>query len=84
MDDKILIWTNPPKSGLCDRLIDFSLMATFAKLNNSKFNSKLSKKIEDLLDHYKTFDNMHPDVKFQIQLKKKLAELRQRDPFIYR
>ena len=55
-----------------------------ASIDNSKFNSKLSKKIEDLLDHYKTFDNMHPDVKFQIQLKKKLAELRQRDPFIYR
>jgi hypothetical protein len=40
MDDKILIWTNPPKSGLCDRLIDFSLMATLAKLNNSKFSTK--------------------------------------------
>jgi hypothetical protein len=40
MDDKVLIWTNPPKSGLCDRLIDFSLMATYARLNNSKFSSK--------------------------------------------
>lgn len=40
MEDKVLIWTNPPKSGLCDRLIDFSLMATYAKLNNSKFSSK--------------------------------------------
>jgi len=40
MKDKILIWTNPPKSGLCDRLIDFSLMATYAKVNNSKFSSK--------------------------------------------
>ena len=40
MEDKILIWTDPPKSGLCDRLIDFSLMATYARLNNSKFSSK--------------------------------------------
>jgi hypothetical protein len=40
MEDKILIWTDPPKSGLCDRLIDFSLMAAYARLNNSKFSSK--------------------------------------------
>ena len=51
MEDKILIWTNPPKSGLCDRLIDFSLMATYARLNNSKFSSKwveLEKNFEDM------------------------------------
>lgn len=55
-----------------------------ASIDATKFNSKLTRKIEDLLDHYKTFDHEHPEVKFQIQLKKKLAELRQRDPFIYR
>ena len=55
-----------------------------ASINADAFNSKLTRKIEDLLNHYKTFDHEHPEVKFQIQLKKKLEELRQRDPFIYR
>ena len=55
-----------------------------ASIDANMFNSKLTRKIEDLLDHYKTFDHEHPDVKFQIQLKKKLEELRKRDPFIYR
>jgi fructose/tagatose bisphosphate aldolase len=55
-----------------------------ASIDTSAFNSKLTRKIEDLLDHYKTFDYEHPEVKFQIQLKKKLEELRRRDPFIYR
>lgn len=40
MEEKILIWTDPPKSGLCDRLIDFCLLATYARLNNSKFSTK--------------------------------------------
>jgi hypothetical protein len=40
MEDKILIWTNAPKSGLCDRLIDFSLLATYARMNNLKFSSR--------------------------------------------
>lgn len=55
-----------------------------ASIDASAFKSKLTRKIEELLDHYKTFDHEHPDVKFQIQLKKKLEELRKRDPFIYR
>ena len=55
-----------------------------ASIDADMFNSKLTRKIEDLLDHYKTFDHEHPEVKFQIQLKKKLEELRKRDPFIYR
>lgn len=55
-----------------------------ASINADAFNSKLTRKIEDLLNHYKTFDHEHPEVKFQIQLKKKLEELRRRDPFIYR
>jgi len=29
-----LFWTNSPKSGLCDRLLDLSLMASLAKLYN--------------------------------------------------
>lgn len=55
-----------------------------AAIDVNRFKSKLRKQITDLLDHYKTFDHTHPEVKFQIQLKKKLEELRKRDPFIYR
>ena len=53
-------------------------------IDATMFNSKLTRKIEDLLDHYKTFDHEHPDVQFQIRLKQRLEELRKRDPFIYR
>jgi fructose/tagatose bisphosphate aldolase len=53
-------------------------------IDYEKFKSALEKKITDLLDHYKTFDHEHPDVQFQIKLKKRLEELRRRDPFIYR
>lgn len=55
-----------------------------ASIDYEKFKSKLTRLIEDLLTHYKTFDYKHPEVIFQIQLKKKLEELRRRDPFIYR
>lgn len=55
-----------------------------AAIDSTHFNSKLTRKIEDLLAHYKTFDHEHPDVIFQMKLKKKLEELRKRDPFIYR
>jgi fructose/tagatose bisphosphate aldolase len=55
-----------------------------AAIDINRFNAKLSKKISDLLELYKTFDYEHPDVKFQMQLKIKLEELRKRDPFIYR
>ena len=37
-----------------------------------------------LLDNLDTFDYTHPEVQFQARLKKRLEELRQRDPFIYR
>lgn len=39
MKKTTLIWTESPVSGLCDRLIDFCLMATYARLNNSNFSS---------------------------------------------
>lgn len=55
-----------------------------ASIDYDKFKSQLARKITELLDHYKTFDHEHPDVQFQIKLKKRLEELRQRDPFIYR
>ena len=55
-----------------------------ASIDYDKFKLDLTKKITDLLDHYKTFDHEHPEVQFQIRLKKRLEELRQRDPFIYR
>jgi hypothetical protein len=55
-----------------------------AAIDAKKFKSALAKKITDLLDQYKTFDHEHPDVQFQVKLKKRLEELRRRDPFIYR
>jgi fructose/tagatose bisphosphate aldolase len=55
-----------------------------ASIDYNKFKSALETKITKLLDHYKTFDHTHPEVQFQIKLKKRLEELRQRDPFIYR
>ena len=55
-----------------------------AGIDYDKFKSKLEQQIKELLDHYKTFDHTHPEVQFQIKLKKRLEELRQRDPFIYR
>jgi len=58
--------------------------AIIAAINNVRFREKLGTKISELLDHYKTFDHTHPEVQFQIKLKKRLEELRQRDPFIYR
>lgn len=55
-----------------------------AAIDAEKFNSELKKTITSLLDHYKTFDHEHPEVQFQVKLKKRLEDLRQRDPFIYR
>jgi fructose/tagatose bisphosphate aldolase len=55
-----------------------------ASIDYDKFKSQLTQKITKLLDHYKTFDHMHPEVQFQLKLKKRLEELRRRDPFIYR
>ncbi len=53
-------------------------------IDANKFNSELEKTITSLLDLYKTFDHEHPEVQFQVKLKKRLEELRKRDPFIYR
>lgn len=55
-----------------------------ASIDYDKFKSNLEIKITTLLDHYKTFDHEHPEVQFQIKLKKRLEDLRKRDPFIYR
>ena len=55
-----------------------------ASIDSTKFTDLLSRRINNLLDLYKTFDYTHPEVIFQKQLKLKLAELRARDPFIYR
>jgi len=55
-----------------------------AAIDAKKFNSELEKTITSLLDLYKTFDHENPEVQFQIKLKKRLEELRRRDPFIYR
>lgn len=64
MENKILIWTNPPKSGLCDRLIDFSLMATYARLYNSGFSSKwvdLSNNYQDKTYYHASEKNNNGD-----------------------
>lgn len=55
-----------------------------ASIDYDQFKLQLENKITKLLDHYKTFDYEHPEVQFQIKLKKRLEELRRRDPFIYR
>jgi len=55
-----------------------------SNLDVDRFNLVLEEHIESLLYHYKTFDHTHPDVQFQARLKKRLEELRKRDPFIYR
>lgn len=55
-----------------------------SRIDYDKFKSVLAEKITKLLDHYKTFDHEHPEIQFQIKLKKRLEELRKRDPFIYR
>jgi hypothetical protein len=55
-----------------------------AAIDYTLFKMKLKEKIDNLLDHYKSFDADNEEVKFQLKLKKRLAELRQRDPFIYR
>ena len=48
------------------------------------FNFRLSLEINDLLDIYKKFDHTHPDVIYQVRFEERLAEMRKRDPFIYR
>ena len=55
-----------------------------ASIDYDKFKTELSKRITELLELYKTFDHTHPEIQFQIKLKKRLEELRRRDPFIYR
>ena len=55
-----------------------------ASIDSAMFNTALENKITELLEHYKTFDHEHPEIQFQIKLKKRLEELRRRDPFIYR
>lgn len=58
--------------------------AIIAAIDSAEFNRQLESKITELVKFYKTFDHANPDVQFEIQLQKRLAELRRRDPFIYR
>jgi hypothetical protein len=55
-----------------------------AAIDYEAFKDTLQSKMVELLDFYQTFDHEHDDVKFKQLLKKRLAELRERDPFIYR
>ena len=58
--------------------------AIIAAIDSAEFQRKLEQRITELLKFYKTFDHTNPDVQFEIQLQQRLAELRRRDPFIYR
>ena len=57
-----------------------------AAIDAEKFADELTVRIENLLELYKTFDKDYDaeEAKFQKKLKERLAELRKRDPFIYR
>ena len=58
--------------------------AIIEAIDAAEFHRRLETKILELVKFYKTFDHANPDVQFEIQLQKRLAELRRRDPFIYR
>lgn len=56
--------------------------AIISGIDEVAFKTKLTNKINDLLDFYKKIDS--DEYNFQLKLKAKLEELRKRDPFIYR
>jgi len=58
--------------------------AIIAAIDATEFRRQLEQRITELVKFYKTFDHTNPDVQFEQQLKKRLEELRRRDPFIYR
>ena len=58
--------------------------AIMDNIDVDQFKIVLGIDMTNLLNTYKTFDSEHPDVCYQMQLKKRLEELRKRDPFIYR
>ena len=62
-----ILWTNSPLSGLCDRLIDFFLIATYSKLNESNFISvwkPLHTNTRDGKSSYQTNENDNQISKF--------------------
>jgi hypothetical protein len=59
-NNNTIVWTNSPLSGLCDRLIDFFLIATYCKLNESNFISvwrPLHSNTRDGKSFYQTNEN---------------------------
>lgn len=58
--------------------------AIIAAIDSAEFLRQLEQRITELLKFYKTFDHTNPDVQFEVQLQRRLAELRRRDPFIYK
>lgn len=59
-NNNTIVWTNSPLSGLCDRLIDFFLIATYCKLNKSNFISvwrPLHSNTRDGKSFYQTNEN---------------------------
>ncbi len=59
-NNNTIVWTNSPLSGLCDRLIDFFLIATYCKLNESNFISvwrTLHSNTRDGKSFYQTNEN---------------------------
>ncbi len=57
-----------------------------ASIDYEQFKLDLQSRIENVLKTYKLFDKEHnaEEAQFQVKLAKRLEELRQRDPFIYR
>jgi hypothetical protein len=53
-------------------------------IDYDKFKDELWTRITGLIEFYKPFGEENEEIKFQKILRKRLEELRQRDPFIYR
>jgi D-tagatose-1,6-bisphosphate aldolase subunit GatZ/KbaZ len=87
-------WVEP---GVTDRDIAVSVSGHYcfgskeyvdiiAAIDAKQFNFELKTRIEDMLKLYRTFDSEfdEEEAEFQRRLQERLAELRKRDPFIYR
>jgi len=55
-----------------------------ANIDYDKFKNELTTRITALVEFYNAFTNENSEAKFQKVLRKRLEELRKRDPFIYR
>lgn len=55
-----------------------------SNIDYNEFKNELSTRITALVEFYKTFSDENSEARFQKILRKRLEELRRRDPFIYR